>query len=288
MSNLYLFKDKQWLTDMLLKYGNVKDICVNEHVASTSIYRYIRRYDLSSLIQEPVYHGSIHTNLKYNFFDTIQTEEQAYWLGMFMSDGNIGDNGRKSYHIRLASKDYTHLYKFCDAVSVTRDIVSINKNGVGCACIYSKRMYHSLIQCGMHPGQKVKNTFPTFLPDELVRHFIRGYFDGDGSVFCRNQVDGKRKRSLCVVFFCLVNYNMSQTFVDIFESLGVSVSIHHKVLKSGMTVYDIKTESIEKAQKILTWMYNDSTIYMQRKYDKAMETLELIAHSGRKARVHIG
>lgn len=288
MKKQYPFKDKQWLISMLNKHKTVKQLCIQEHLAVTSVNRYIRKYDLRDLVQEPQYHGSVHSELASDFFENINNEQKAYWLGMMMSDGNIGDNGRKSYYIRLSLKDYDHLYKFCDVLNISHDNVRVNTSGIGTVRVFSKALYNQLIQCGMHPGEKRLNAYPVNLRDILHRHFIRGYFDGDGSVFTRNQNDIKRKRSLCVMYMIFTNHNMAFTVSNMLSANNIDIPLCVRTLSSGLTVYELKTESIVKCKRFFNWIYDDSSIFMQRKYDKAIAALDLIVQSGRKARLIAG
>lgn len=123
----------------------------------------------------------------YHFFDVIDTEAKAYWLGAMFADGNISSSEK---------------YGFCRAIfsSIDREWIEMFKSDISYAGPilteyhkkYEKEIYklnfgnkeiaRTLIQHGCVPAKSMIMTFPT-LPEELVHHFIRGYFDGDGCVF---------------------------------------------------------------------------------------------------------
>lgn len=46
--------------------------------------------------------------------------------------------------------------------------------------IGSKKLYEKLLKLGFTPNKSLTLVFPN-IPDNVLRHFLRGYFDGDGS-----------------------------------------------------------------------------------------------------------
>ena len=69
----------------------------------------------------------------HNFFDVIDTEEKAYWLGFLMADGHINDRancGALQLHIHLSKKDYNHLKKFHSHINSTNNITFGKDNDI--------------------------------------------------------------------------------------------------------------------------------------------------------------
>lgn len=58
---------------------------------------------------------------------------------------------------------------------------------VYCVHLTSDNMFVDLCKHGCVPNKSLILTFPRTIPDNLIHHFIRGYFDGDGSVFILNK-----------------------------------------------------------------------------------------------------
>ena len=109
----------------------------------------------------------------HNYFKTIDTEEKAYILGFLYADGYNSD---KQVVISQLEQDVDILEKINKALDADNQI---------------KRkldMCTDLTNLGCFRNKSLACTFPTFLDKSLVRHFIRGYFDGDGCVWI-----GKRK-----------------------------------------------------------------------------------------------
>ena len=123
-------------------------------------------------------------------FDSIDTEEKAYWLGFIFADGTISSTSNL-FELSLKASDVEHLNKFNLFMKcTTKDKVKINK--VSCGEIISERcrwhsknshLKQSLIKLGCVPNKSLILMFPDksiFKDESLIRHFIRGYWDGDG------------------------------------------------------------------------------------------------------------
>ena len=125
----------------------------------------------------------------HNYFKTIDTEEKAYILGFLYADGYNSD---KQVVITQLEQDVDILEKINKALDadnqIKRKLQSINNKIVCQLCYSSIDMCTDLTNLGCFRNKSLACTFPTFLDKSLIRHFIRGYFDGDGCVWI-----GKRK-----------------------------------------------------------------------------------------------
>lgn len=135
------------------------------------------------------------TNRRYNvnehYFDDIDTEEKAYWLGFLYADGYIRERkSGDSLEMKLSIKDKSHLELFRSSICSNHKIVDgfnkVNyKGGVStshmcCLAIYSANLVKSIKTKGFHSRKTFTIERPN-ITDDLMNHFIRGYFDGDGS-----------------------------------------------------------------------------------------------------------
>ena len=123
-----------------------------------------------------------------NYFDIIDTEQKAYWLGFIYADGYITT---KYLEITLKRGDKGHLEKFAQHIGCSLDIIKDKKVTLGSKTylavrltITSKKLCESLLNKGLFPGKSLTIKFPTsdILPKHLLRHFMRGYFDGNGFI----------------------------------------------------------------------------------------------------------
>ena len=131
-----------------------------------------------------------------NVFDIIDTEEKAYWLGFIFADGYIGsplskgkNKGKNvfSFAISLNIKDYNHLLKFNHFMEHNKINIRVDlKDSVRPHCTWkvrNKHIWEVLNSYGCTPKKSLTLKFPDlkiFKNPNLIRHFIRGFFDGDG------------------------------------------------------------------------------------------------------------
>src|SRR5699024_9205607 len=127
--------------------------------------------------------------INHNFFDEIDTEEKAYWLGFLYADGCVRED-RGCFRLGLQARDVRHLEKFRESLDSNHTIKETNKvtnekiyygNYI---FIHSKKLVKNLVEKGCFENKSLTLKFPSYdiVPKHLIYHFIRGYFDGDGSV----------------------------------------------------------------------------------------------------------
>ena len=131
-------------------------------------------------------------------FDCIDTEEKAYWLGFIYADGNISNaehikevSNKTVYRleISLQSDDIDHLNKL-KSFFKWDGVVKISKTNYArkdrCRLYFNnKHIWKTLNSYGCTPNKSLTLKFPNieiFNDCSLIRHFIRGYVDGDGCI----------------------------------------------------------------------------------------------------------
>ena len=199
------------------------------------------------------------------YFSKIDSEEKAYWLGFVTADGNvIVKNKKGNFELGLCSKDIGHLEKFKQALkyegNIKHKIVTLGtkKHNAYRITLHDYNFCLDLISLGCVPKKSLILEFPEdgFMPRELYRHYIRGFFDGNGSISTH-----KSKLHLN----CLSTYNFLFKMIevikeDIKDDLG-----EFNVLKHGNISQWSKTGTF--AIIIANYLYNDATIYLDRKFE---------------------
>lgn len=129
--------------------------------------------------------------LNENYFKELDTPEKAYILGFLYSDGYISQE-KNGYVISVGQiKDRKDIiYKINKCLESEKPVIveERNKTLFYKIVIYSKTIYKDLLKLGLIPHKSLTIEFPNYIPDNLLSHFIRGLFDGDGCVW-----NGKRK-----------------------------------------------------------------------------------------------
>ncbi len=234
-------------------------------------------------------------------FDCIDTEEKAYWLGFLYADGYICADpleGGSHYkmELTLAQADKEHLRKFALFMSYTGEISAkkINRNSkeftAARIAINSKHLWNTLNNYGCTPRKSLTLQFPDksiFKSKDLIRHFIRGYFDGDGSL----GIYSVKESVSCY------KHNKPQTSVaGTPEFLGMVYKIYSNSKKGSFysTSKDTHNKtwilefSCKEAFKFANYLYKDSTIFLDRKYLKYMEFCRIFEKSDILLQTNIG
>ena len=120
-----------------------------------------------------------------NFFEKIDTEKKAYWLGFLYADGNVIKR-KNQYLIQLRVNDKEVIDYFIRDINgnmTPKEYLSMYKKPYYGVFLTSKKMFNDLCKHGCIPNKSSILKFPLTVPKNLIWHFIRGYFDGDGSVY---------------------------------------------------------------------------------------------------------
>lgn len=113
-----------------------------------------------------------------NFFKTW-TEDSAYVLGYFYADGNLSGN---RFGLRFTSVDRELLEIVKESMETDAPIIKRSDRDVYILSVYSEKIYEDVKSfSGIQHKKSATIEFPD-IPLEYMNHFVRGYFDGDGSV----------------------------------------------------------------------------------------------------------
>ncbi len=214
-------------------------------------------------------------NLDENYFDIIDTQNKAYILGFLYADG-YNSIDKLSIRLQLQEEDREILEKMrfelksdkelifiqCDNKVASNGYISKNMYNLE---IYSKHMCQQLDSLGMHQNKSMILTFPEWLSEDLYSHFIRGYFDGDGS-YC-HRIDPKYGDRDLITFtstndFCLRLKEIINTY-----TLAKGGGIYDCSSHNGITKV-LSFSGVNQTRIILDWLYKDADLYLTRKYEK--------------------
>ncbi|MDN4524406.1 recombinase family protein [Fictibacillus fluitans] len=268
---------EQTIKNMWHAYINgltIAEIAKEHRVSHVTIYRKLKTIGLN------VSHVDKRSKYKYNkhFFDVIDTEHKAYWLGFIYADGCVSKN-RGSYvlSIALASVDVVHLYNFKKHISSNHPIyhsTSHLNDKQFCNCkiqIYSESLCKQLILKGAIQRKSLVLKFPSTetVPNDLLPHFIRGFFDGDGCI----SFPKRGKYSTLSDLIPVVSFTSTKEMLEELK-LHLPASKDTKV-KKKLNHYELRFSGIRQAKAILDIMYKDATIYLQRKYDNYHKLIDI-------------
>ena len=196
-------------------------------------------------------------NFDINTFEVIDTEEKAYWLGFLYADGAISNDRRNSIELSLKLDDFGHLEKFkhflkCD--------LSVKKDSFRCRLTLTNgKLRQDLINLGCTPRKSFTITFPT-LDSNLERHFIRGFFDGDGCITrsIKNGIWDSASISCA-----------SKEFTKVLkDKLSLIVDMNTIVIYNTTPKLETMLFRTYNFTNLMHYLYDDCTIYLDRKYDR--------------------
>ena len=199
-------------------------------------------------------------NFNDDYFEKIDTEDKAYFLGLLFADGNVYLK-RHRVQITLSNEDAYILNKFAECINYSGKLYS-DRGLYSKLILPSKKMCNDLISLGCTANKSLTLKFPDKVPSELLHHFIRGYFDGDGHI-------SKDKKLVNPYYH--INITSTEEFIitlkDVFVKNNIDVGKSYKRYKnkevSAHTVY-VKNKS---AKEFVDYIYRDATIFLNRKYN---------------------
>lgn len=207
-----------------------------------------------------------------HFFDKINTEEKAYILGLLYADG-YNNTDRNSVSLVLKESDKEILEKITAIVQPTKPLLYIdtsikvktkgfeNSQNQWKFTINNKHISERLVDLGCGKAKTHNLTFPTEeqVPKLLQRHFIRGYFDGDGSV------SGDKQKQISFIGTIGFLKPLQQILMS---ELGFSkTKLDQRHTDRNDEIRNLRYGGLNQCIQFRDWLYEDTRIFMKRKKD---------------------
>lgn len=223
--------------------------------------------------------------MKYNNeFKVIDTQEKAYLLGQIYGDGYNGckDNSCKGYKFSMASiitdKDlYERISQLFPFLKLTyykshSNMVYLQNN--------EKSFCLDLKSLGMISNKTIKDVTGEFhfpiLEEEFIPHFLRGYFDADGSVWYPKRA--RSRNNIRIEFGCSTK-NFLLEIKKYLDSKDIHLTYIERSKKAGngkyYTSYTLLSSNYETSLKFADLIYKNATIYLSYKYNKCYKHKDL-------------
>lgn len=240
--------------------------------------------------------------LNHSFFEKIDKPEKAYFLGLIATDGYISRTGYVSrltskkdkrinlVGINLSETDKHILYSFQNYLK-TRIKITINKNSkyidkknqkiyfskpIYRFLIRSEKLANDLLSKGIILKKSLKLKFPShgIIPENLFHHYIRGLFDGDGSLSKNKDnryqisITGGSKTFLNSLLFYLQSKEITSTNNKVKKKLNIEV-------------FRIVISNKQEILNFLKYIYfkSNEKIRLKRKYNMYHDFIKIIKSS---------
>lgn len=195
-------------------------------------------------------------SVDYNFFSNQWNEENAYIVGFILADGHIHLGTNNFLQIEVHYRDKDILYKIKRILSYEGNLIKRTSSNSIKLQIKNKKIIEDLVKKGIPLKNKSYTAMFPKVPSNLIKHCIRGLIDGDGYISQEN----KTKRislGLCGT------YDLCEVVKNYFPIDCSRI----KIIKGTGKSFRFKVSG-EKALKVLSWLYDDANIYLDRKYNK--------------------
>lgn len=233
----------------------------------------VRRQKISEWLKDNGYEVINYQNrcrIDETIFDNIDTEEKAYWLGFLYADGNISTIGNR-LEMNLSIKDLDHMFKFKRFLKLESEIRIDNNDSTSIKCrisVRNKHIWDQLNNKGCVPCKSLILKFPDksiFKSEKLIYDFIRGYCDGDGSLGISIIKNSNNHQ-------CWLSFVGTKDFLNGIQNfLGIIGTIRNKSCANWSNqAWELKYGGT-KARQIARLLYENSSIYLDRKYNKYLQ-----------------
>ena len=198
-----------------------------------------------------------------DFFDKINTEEKAYFLGFLYADG-YNNTDRNSVNLSLKEDDKEILEILNNLLQPNKPLQYVEFKAANFSNQYrlviaNKHISQKLVELGCGKAKTHTLTFPTKeqVPSHLIRHFVRGYFDGDGSV------SGDKQKQFCFVGTIDFLLPLQQILIKELNLSKTKLDCRHKGRDNE--IRSLRYCGINQCIKFRDWLYEGATIYLERK-----------------------
>lgn len=203
------------------------------------------------------------------FFQIIDSEVKAYWLGFFVADGCLAKSVKTYRQIRfyLSSKDKDAVFQFAKDLEYEGKVRHDKKKKQHGLAFNNPYIGQDLINLQALAWKKGSNTdLLQNIPEKLVHHFIRGFFDGDGCIGVQKRED--RPGLYMYANFCgpiqdAFALEAIQNIIPMWPNLGAK-----QRNSDGHEYSEIKLTGNQQVNAFGNWLYRDATRFLARKKNR--------------------
>jgi len=244
----WTIEEVEKLKELSKKYSKYKYIVPHFDRSKSSITNKMHNLGLTLL-----------DNVDINFFNR-KDEISYYILGYWFADGCIMYKSG-GYYFSIVSNDIEHLKRIKKEMEIKTKIYE-NSNDAYEVRVGNKKLINNMIDNFKADYKKTKiATIPyDIIPEKHFYDFLRGYFDGDGSINLQKYTvkSGQEKQTLGSLRFT--------------GAKNIIKSLYEKFPEATLTTDSRKNDCLylnlfgDEMRNLLTKMYKDSKIYLKRKY----------------------
>lgn len=199
-------------------------------------------------------------NGKTYLFDENALDEDShykfYLLGLFATDGTVGRNRNSKYIDISLHKNDKALLEDIQRVFRTNKPLHVAKDQLRFT-LYSDKLYDLMVGWGVGERKSLTLEITKEIPMEFLSDFLRGVFDGDGSI------TGKSIGKADITFCTTGSEKFANQIKSFYSNLGHTVNLY----KIGHRLWSVKKGGVGGLE-ILANLYRPGGLHLPRKYEK--------------------
>jgi len=239
---------------------NATEIGKLYNVNNVRISRLITKYGIP---KKSISHIKRKYPLNENFFDVIDSEEKAYFLGFLYADG-YNNLSKNTVSLTLQSRDISILEQLSKLIYSNRPL--LKDRCYSRLSITSKHISNKLQELGCKQAKTHTLEFPKWLDKQLLKHFIRGYFDGDGCVTSSKDKYNKNSPFISITGRNEFLQEIQNILISELNFRKTKFSKRHKDRDND--IYTMFYGGRRQLEVFYNWLYRNSKISLERKQNK--------------------
>lgn len=263
------------------KLGSLNSLAKSLGVSHAAIQKHFKTHNLG------------YTKRQLRVFDrdffSQDSPASFYVAGFIAADGNIYDeidNSGKSHYdlsISLKEEDKSHLEKIQKLLhsdhKLYRRLIKNSQRDPSYSdsvsytlFIYSPEIIRDLKRFNITSRKSLVYTMPPWLKEHsLVKYFLLGYFDGDGSISIDKLVKGR-----CTPQARIHIRGTQELLIDLHKILHLNCQLPtlNKTISKKSGIYSLQYTGNPSICKIMSYLYEDTPIYLDRKHNRYLEIVD--------------
>lgn len=267
-------EEKEYIVSIYYKYKEktVKELREKLNISSRAFGEIAKEYKI------PTQRRNRYT-LNEDYFEQIDSEEKAYILGLIYADGFLGEEPYNNLVLNLIDKEL--LVRVASAIEFSGEIRKCKRGGFENSKesyslnFSSAKIATDLRKHGVYQKKSLSLSNLPNLNEGLKRHFLRGYFDGDGTISMsinRRKYKGKEYQYLKAVMLIIATEPFIKELIKEFKITSYNIA--------NSKTPEMKYLRISKKDELFRFyqlFYKESTIYLDRKKTKWDEVMSALA-----------
>jgi intein/homing endonuclease len=256
------------LTESFLKQRYLEEkrstnfISAETGIEKTNVRNYLRRYGIPLRTSAE----SIRVSVDWQGFEELSTDWHAYWAGFIAADGCVfAHGGSARVQVILKATDDDHLRDLQLGLKTKVPVTLYNgQRNVAKLIIYNWDLVTALAKWGIVPNKTLTMPWPAQLPTTAIPAYIRGYFDGDGTIYQRYRSAPGTTWTETVCRFISGSVPFLEGLQQELKSRGIETRSTYRNQQSSAFILPISSRR-ENLLAFAELLYHDCTVCLERK-----------------------